>query len=144
VAGLGLGAVALAYPPAVLGLSRRQLAARLLGGVALGVVLLLPAAVRWPEVSTPVAAAGPFVAIIAVGEELGFRGALYSALDAAFGPLVAVLGSAALFTAGHALTHPPQYLVAVAAAGVLLGAWRWACRDLVAPVIGHVIADVAI
>ena len=35
-------------------------------------------------------------------------------------------------------------LGAVAAAGLLLGLWRWACKDLVAPIIGHVIADLAL
>jgi hypothetical protein len=42
------------------------------------------------------------------------------------------------------LSHPPDFLVPVAAAGVLLGTWRWACRDLVAPIVGHCIADLAL
>ena len=29
-------------------------------------------------------------------------------------------------------------------AGLLLGTWRWACRDLVGPILGHVIADLAL
>jgi hypothetical protein len=27
---------------------------------------------------------------------------------------------------------------------LLLALWRWACRDLVGPIIGHVIADLAL
>jgi len=52
--------------------------------------------------------------------------------------------STALWTAAHALSHPPAFLGAVAAAGLLLALWRWACRDLVGPVIGHVVADLAL
>jgi membrane protease YdiL (CAAX protease family) len=144
IAGAGLGAVALAFPPAALGLSVRSLPLRLLGGIALAVTLLLPAAVRIPGQPIPGPAYALALTVIAAGEEIGFRGALYAAIESAFGPLVAVLGSATLFTAGHALSHPPQYLAAVAAAGLLLGAWRWACRDLVGPVVGHVLADLAI
>ena len=42
------------------------------------------------------------------------------------------------------LSHPPEFLGAVAAAGLLLALWRWACKDLVAPILGHVIADLAL
>jgi hypothetical protein len=41
----------------------------------------------------------------------------------------------------HAFSHPPEFLGAVAGAGLLLALWRWACRDLVGPIIGHAIAD---
>jgi membrane protease YdiL (CAAX protease family) len=143
-AGAALSAVALAFPPSALGLSIRSLPLRLLGGVALAVALLMPAAIRIPGMPIPSPAYALALSVIAAGEEIGFRGALYAALESTFGPLVAVVGSAALFTAGHALTHPPGYLAAVAAAGLLLGAWRWACHDLVGPIVGHVLADVAI
>jgi hypothetical protein len=55
-----------------------------------------------------------------------------------------VLGSTIVWTLAHAISHPPAFLGAVAAAGLLLALWRWACRDLIAPVIAHVIADVAL
>jgi hypothetical protein len=42
------------------------------------------------------------------------------------------------------LSHPAEFLPAVAAAGLLLGLWRWACRDLVGPIVAHVLADVAL
>jgi membrane protease YdiL (CAAX protease family) len=65
-------------------------------------------------------------------------------LERAYGPAAAVVGSTAAWTAAHALSHPLPFLPVVAAAGLLLGAWRWALRDLVGPIIGHVIADLAL
>jgi membrane protease YdiL (CAAX protease family) len=115
-----------------------------LGGLALAAVLLLPAAVRSSAV--PLLPAGLAVAAVAVsvGEELAFRGALYAALDELGGAPVAILGSTVVWTAAHALSHPPAFLWAVAAAGLLLALWRWACKDLVAPIVGHVLADLAL
>jgi membrane protease YdiL (CAAX protease family) len=81
---------------------------------------------------------------VSVGEEIAFRGALFGALAEAGGPALAVLGSTLVWTAAHALSHPAAFLPAVAAAGLLLGTWRWACRDLVGPVVGHVIADLSL
>ena len=117
---------------------------RLIGGCALGAVLLLPAAVR--SSTAPLLPAGLAMAAIAVsiGEELAFRGALCAALEDAGGAPLAVLGTTLLWTLAHALSHPPEFLPAVAAAGLLLALWRWACRDLVAPILGHVIADLAL
>jgi membrane protease YdiL (CAAX protease family) len=96
--------------------------------------------------AVPVLPAGLALAAVAVsvGEELAFRGALYAALDELGGAPVAIVGSTLLWTAAHALSHPPAFLWAVAAAGLLLALWRWACKDLVAPIIGHVVADLAL
>jgi membrane protease YdiL (CAAX protease family) len=142
--GAALGLVAVGWPADRLGLGSSKLGLRIIGGLALGAVLLLPSAVR--SGATPMLPAGLAVAAVAVsiGEELAFRGALYAALDELGGAPIAIIGSTALWTAAHALSHPPEFLGAVAAAGLLLALWRWACRDLVAPVIGHVIADVAL
>ena len=142
--GLGLGLVALGRPPRELGLGTDRLPARLLGGLGLAAVLLLPAAARWhggPVLAPPWSLAA---VAVSVGEELAFRGALFAALEEAGGGVAAVLGSTLLWTAAHALTHPPAFLVAVAAAGLLLGAWRLVARDLVGPIVGHVIADLAL
>ena len=142
--GAALGAVAFGSPAEHLGLGTSKLGLRLLGGLALGAVLLLPGAVR--SGAAPMLPAGLAIAAIAVsiGEELAFRGALYTALDEVGGAPLAIVGSTALWTAAHALSHPPAFLGAVAAAGLLLALWRWACRDLVAPIFGHVIADLAL
>ena len=142
--GAALGIVAVGWPADRLGLSTSRLGLRGLGGLGLAAVLLLPAAVRSSAV--PMLPAGLALAAVAVsvGEELAFRGALYAALDELGGAPVAILGSTLLWTLAHALSHPPAFLWAVAAAGLLLALWRWACRDLVAPIIGHVIADLAL
>jgi membrane protease YdiL (CAAX protease family) len=107
-------------------------------------VLLLPAAVRWGGGPTLAPQFALAAVAVSVGEEVAFRGVVFAALQRAYGPAVAVLGSTAAWTAAHALSHPLAFLPAVAAAGLLLGAWRWALGDLVGPIIGHVIADVAL
>ncbi|TMG10545.1 MAG: CPBP family intramembrane metalloprotease [Chloroflexi bacterium] len=142
--GVALGLAALGWPATRLGLGRSRFAVRVIGGLALGAVLLLPAAARSGAV--PLLPGGLAVVAIAVsiGEELAFRGALYAALDELGGAPLAVAGTTVLWTLAHALSHPPEFLGAVAAAGLLLGLWRWACKDLVAPIIGHVIADLAL
>jgi len=149
IAALGLGGAALiltaaGWQPARLGLGTSQLPLRILGGFALAAVLLLPAAVRVG--GGPLLPAGLAAAAVAVsiGEEVAFRGALYAAFEDLGGARLAVAGTTVLWTAAHALSHPAEFLPAVAAAGLLLGVWRWACRDLVAPIIGHVIADLAL
>jgi membrane protease YdiL (CAAX protease family) len=144
VGGAALGLVAWGTPADRLGLGTSRFGLRIIGGLALGVVLLLPAAVR--SGAAPLLPAGLAVAAVAVsvGEELAFRGALYAALDDLGGAPLAIVGTTLLWTAAHALSHPPAFLGAVAAAGLLLALWRWACRDLVAPIVGHVIADLAL
>jgi membrane protease YdiL (CAAX protease family) len=81
---------------------------------------------------------------VSIGEEIAFRGALYAALDEIGGAPLAVLGSTLVWTVGHALSHPPAFLGAVAAAGLLLALWRWIFKDLVGPIVAHVIADLAL
>lgn len=144
---LGGGALALAawgWPAARLGLGTSRFALRVLGGLALGAVLVLPTAVR--AAGAPIVPADLAIAAIAVsiGEEIAFRGALFAALEELGGAPLAVIGSTAVWTAAHALSHPPSFLVAIAAAGLLLGLWRWACKDLVGPIVAHVIADLAL
>jgi len=144
VGGAALGALGLGFSARELGLSRSQLGLRLVSGVAVAAVLLLPALARerpGPLLPPPFAVAA---IAVSVGEEIAFRGALFAALDAWLGPAAAIVGSSLVFTAGHVLSHPPAFLLAVAAAGVLLATWRWACRDLVAPIVAHCVADLAL
>jgi len=142
--GAALGVAAVGWPAGRLGLGTSRLGLRLLGGVALGVVLILPAAAR--SGAAPMLPVGLALAAVAIsiGEEIAFRGALYAALEDLGGAPAAVVGSTLLWTLAHALSHPPAFLGAVAAAGLLLALWRWACRDLVGPIVGHVIADLAL
>jgi membrane protease YdiL (CAAX protease family) len=146
VTGLVLGGVALVvaaagWPLSSLGLGMGRLALRVLGGMALGAVLLLPAAVRSSAVPLLPASLAFAAIAISIGEEIAFRGALYAALERLGGAPVAIVGSTAVWTVAHAFSHPPEFLGAVAGAGLLLALWRWACRDLVGPIIAHVIAD---
>ena len=144
VGGAALAVAAVGTSPERLGLGTSRFWLRILGGLALGAVLLLPGAARAGAAPLlPVGLAAAAVAV-SVGEELAFRGALYAALEDIGGAPVAVIGSTLVWTLAHALTHPPAFLGAVAAAGLLLGLWRWACKDLVAPILGHVIADLAL
>jgi membrane protease YdiL (CAAX protease family) len=149
VPALVLGGVALAltawgWPADKLGLGWSRLGLRIVGGLALAVVLLLPAAARVTAVPMLPPALAVAAIAVSVGEEIAFRGALFAALEELGGAPLAVIGSTALWTAAHALSHPPAFLLTVAAAGLLLAMWRLACRDLVAPIIGHVIADLSL
>lgn len=142
--GLALCLLGLGRSRSELGLGASRLAERLVGGAALAAVLLLPAAVRWsggPVLAPEFALAATAVS---VGEEIAFRGAVFVALEQAYGPAIAVFGSTGAWTLAHAISHPPAFLPAVAAAGLLLAAWRWAVGDLVGPIVGHVLADLAL
>lgn len=142
--GAALAALGLGFGARDLGLSRSALGFKVAAGVVLGVVLLLPALARErPGPLLPASYAAAAIAV-SIGEEVAFRGALFAAIDAWLGPVPAILGSTLVFTAGHVLSHPPEFLAAVAAAGALLSVWRWACRDLVAPVVAHCVADLAL
>ncbi len=142
--GAALCMLAIGRRPVELGLGWSRLGQRILGGVALAAVLLMPAAARWSGGTL----LGPQLAVaavaVSVGEEVAFRGVLFAALEDAYGPAAAVAGSTAAWTLAHALSHPPVFLPVVAAAGLLLAAWRWAARDLVAPILGHSVADLTL
>ena len=142
--GAALTVTVIGWPAPRLGLGTSRLGLRILGGLALAVVLLLPAAVRASAAPIIPASLALVAVVISVAQELAFRGVLYAALDEVGGAPLAIVGSTVAWTAAHALSHPPAFLGAVAAAGLLLALWRWACRDLVAPIIGHVVADLAL
>ncbi|HKF74628.1 MAG TPA: CPBP family glutamic-type intramembrane protease [Candidatus Dormibacteraeota bacterium] len=142
--GLALCLLGIGRRPADLGLGTARLAERLVGGLALAGVLLLPAAVRWGVGPVIGPELGVAAVAVSVGEEVAYRGVLFSELQQGFGSAAAVAGSTAAWTLAHALSHPPAFLPAVAAAGLLLAAWRWAANDLVGPLVGHVLADLAL
>jgi membrane protease YdiL (CAAX protease family) len=144
VGGAILCAAGLRLPAAALGLGRDRFPQRLLGGLALAAVLLMPAAVRWTGALPLTGWLAVSVAVVALGEEVAFRGALFAAFQRAAGGPLAVVATTLVWTLAHALSHPPAFLLAVAAAGLLLGCWRLYARDLVAPVIGHLLADLAL
>lgn len=143
LSGIALVLTARGFSRERLGLAGGRWPLRLVGGLALGAILLLPAAVRPGAPLLPLALAVPAIAV-SIGQEIAFRGALYAALEELGGAPVAVVGSMLLWTLAHAFSHPPEFLVAVGAAGLLLALWRWALKDLVAPLIAHTIADIAL
>jgi len=142
--GTGLVLAAWGWPAERLGVGTSRLGLRLLGGFALAVVLLLPAAARVSAV--PILPGGLAIAavVVSIGEEVAFRGALFAALEDIGGAPLAVIGSTLAWTAAHALSHPAEFLPAVAAAGLLLAMWRLVFRDLVGPIVAHSIADLAL
>jgi membrane protease YdiL (CAAX protease family) len=142
--GAALVLTAWGKPADKLGLGSSRVVFRILGGLALGAVLLLPAAARLSAVPLLPPALAVAAVVVSIGEEVAFRGGLFALLEEVGGAPLAVIGSTALWTAAHALSHPPEFLVSVAAAGLLLAMWRMVFRDLVAPIIGHVIADLAL
>jgi membrane protease YdiL (CAAX protease family) len=142
--GAGLALAAWGWPPGRLGLGTSKLGLRIVGGFALAAVLLLPAAARMGAVPALPGALAVAAVAVSVGEEVAFRGALFAALEDAGGAPLAVVGSTLAWTAAHALSHSAQFLPAVAAAGLLLAMWRMVFKDLVAPVVAHVIADLAL
>ena len=144
VGGAALCMAALGWPAERLGLGTSRFGLRVLGGLALGAVLLLPAAARAGAVPLLPAGFALGAVVVSVGEEIAFRGALYAALEELGGAPLAITGSTVLWTLAHVLSHPAEFLGAVAAAGLLLALWRWACKDLVGPIVGHVIADLAL
>ena len=142
--GFALVAAAWGFTPQRLGLGTSRILTRVIGGFALAIVLLIPTAARVGTMALLPPAVALAAIAVSIGEEVAFRGALFAALEDLGGAPLAVIGTTVLWTAAHALSHPPEFLWPVAAAGLLLGVWRMACRDLVAPIIGHVFADLAL
>jgi membrane protease YdiL (CAAX protease family) len=117
-----------------------------LGGAALVGIAVL---VRWPGPwipFTPAAAFGPWAlvtVVVAAGEELVLRGALFDALDEAGGLGLALVVS----TVAFALLHVPLYGWHVVpldlGVGIFLGGLRIVSGGIVAPAVAHALADLA-
>lgn len=135
---------ALAFTPSQLGFGPGRWPLRLIGGIAMAAVLLLPTALRWEQAPQLPLGLAPLAAAIAVGEEVAFRGWLFALLLRGFGPGPAVLVSSGAFALAHVLSHPPLFLLPVTAMSVLFGIWRVRMEDSAAPLIAHLLADLAI
>ncbi|HEX6538283.1 MAG TPA: CPBP family intramembrane glutamic endopeptidase [Candidatus Dormibacteraeota bacterium] len=85
----------------------------------------------------------PVVALVATGEEVMLRGALFTTLEEGAGPASAL----AVTSVAFALLHVPLYgwaaLPLDLAAGVLLGGLRLLTGGVTAPAVAHVAADLA-
>ena len=87
---------------------------------------------------------------VAVAEEVAFRGFILAALDRLAGPIVAILGSALLFAAYHAvnvlggrtLEDVAGQMLGSALLGAALGRVAWRCRSIAPAVVIHWLANV--
>jgi uncharacterized protein len=116
------------------------------GGAALVAAWLLSrgaAGLEFAPVNAGLAIWTPLVALIAVAEEVVFRGVLFDAVRDWGGDGAALVATTLVF----ALIHVPLYgigsLPLDLAAGLLLGGLRVVSRGVLAPAIAHVVADLA-
>lgn len=85
----------------------------------------------------------PLVTVVAAAEELVLRGVLFDALRARGGDVLAVMVTALLFTAIHLPLYGVAALGIDLCVGVFLGCLRVAAGGVTAPLIAHVLADLA-
>ncbi len=78
------------------------------------------------------------IVVAPIFEEYIFRGLVYRGLRRSYGPLLSILGSAALF----AIVHPPISVIPVFVLGLAAG-WSFErSRHLIAPIAAHMIYNV--
>lgn len=119
------------------------------GFAAGGVLVVVSLAARWPFPPIVLGHAAPFLpwvavtTLVATGEELALRGALWRWVAAAGGDATALLVTSALF----ALIHAPVYGWSVVpldfGVGLLFGGLRLWFGGSAAPAAAHVLADLA-
>lgn len=116
------------------------------GGGALVAAWLLSRGVARLEVA-PVNAViviwTPLVALIAVAEEVVFRGVLFDAVRDWGGDGAALVATTLVFAVIHVPLYGIGSLPLDLAAGLLLGGLRVASRGVLAPAVAHVVADLA-
>ncbi len=128
----------------------RQLVAGGVVGLAGGMTLVgLALVTRWPGPWLPFDPAGSFMpwaavtVLVATGEELMLRGALFDALDESSGTVAAIIVTSAAF----ALLHVPLYGWYVVpldiGVGLFLGGLRLLSGGTAAPAVAHAVADLA-
>jgi membrane protease YdiL (CAAX protease family) len=112
-------------------------------GLAIGFVRFHP---RLPSVWSVATAMLATVLLVAIPEELFFRGILQNLLETRVGPRIALAGASVLFGLAHfnkGASFNWRYVLLAAIAGVFYGrAWRER-RQLLASVITHAAVDVA-
>jgi membrane protease YdiL (CAAX protease family) len=153
-AGFGLALLGLvAASHARLHVGTRPFEAALLGG-GLGLVLVVAAAAGAATAGAPLVpglgrAAAPFVpwaavtVVVAIAEEAVLRGILFDRILRAGGPVVALLGTTALFGLMHVPLYGWHVVPLDLAVGLVLCGLRMATGGVVAPAIAHAVADLA-
>jgi membrane protease YdiL (CAAX protease family) len=147
-----------AYRPRIGELTRGTVIATLSSAVLSVVILVGYQVVLQPDVS----ASGAALPVDALGgwaicallfpihnaslEELIFRGILFDAIEAEWGCLVAVVGTAVFFGYGHLHGYPPGWTGACLAGvyALLLGFLRIQSAGLLLPILAHIVADATI
>lgn len=167
---LGIGSAAVTIGALVVALEGRALrpllrvdARVLLSGVAMGaamtaatLALYAPIVAAAPSVGLDVARlyatfGAPSLARLALllplviaCEEMVWRGVVQAALARRVGPVAAPLLGAAAYAAAHALAGSLTLVLACVGCGLCWGALRWLTRGLVAPLIAHLMWDLAV
>jgi membrane protease YdiL (CAAX protease family) len=113
--------------------------------VLLGLSLVgLPAVIFGPRAATSTLLWwAPVVAVVAAAEELVLRGVLFDALRSRSGEVVAVAVTAVLFAVIHLPLYGVTALPIDLCVGVFLGSLRVASGGVTAPLVAHVLADLA-
>ena len=83
------------------------------------------------------------VSLVAVAEEIFFRGALWNVLERIWGPVAAWICTSLVFALIHAPLYGWRALPLDVGAGLGLGALRLWSGDVTAPAVAHVLADLA-
>ena len=171
IAGPVLAGLALAFDPAARALlrpSRASVTVGLFAGAVMTLATYLayaPLAAAFPEVRQGTAelyrllnlwghtdlARASLVAVVAVSEEVVFRGAILTLPDggglgiaASRRGLGAVLGLAGAYAAATATLGSPLLVVCALLCGALWGFLRVATRSAVAPILAHLVWDLAV
>jgi membrane protease YdiL (CAAX protease family) len=85
----------------------------------------------------------PLVTVVAAAEELVFRGVLFEAVRARGGDAIAIAVTALLFAAIHVPLYGATAFPIDLCVGVFLGCLRVGTGGVTAPLIAHVVADLA-
>jgi membrane protease YdiL (CAAX protease family) len=127
---------------------------RLVAGAAIGLagglaLVALAMASRWPGPWLPFDPAGSFLpwatvtVLVATGEELILRGALFDAFDEASGTVTALLVTSAAFAILHVPLYGWHVLPLDFGVGLFLGGLRLLTGGTFAPAVAHAVADLA-
>ena len=158
-----LGAAALALDSGGVRALLRPSAARVLFGFAVGAAMIAATYGLYPlllriapgsggeaeRLYTSFAALSPglgeaLLGPIIVGEELVWRGVVQGAVVRRAGAVVGVLLGATLYAAGHAAVGSPLLVAVALGCGIVWGTLRAVTGGLVAPLVAHLVWDVAV
>ncbi len=115
------------------------------GGVLTGAWLLSHGGpgLQVAPINAGIALWSPVVALVAVAEEVAFRGVLFNAFRDWTGAGGALVGTTLVFGLIHVPLYGAGALPLDLAVGLLLGGLRIASGGVLAPAVAHVIADLA-